>query len=365
MSATMPLLLHVFASFATGGPQVRFTRLVNRMGGAFRHAVVAMDSNYDARNLLDPALDVRFPAVCVAKRAVGGNVLRFRAALRAIGPDLLVTSNWGSIEWAGARMGTGVPHLHLEDGFGPEEQSGQLPRRVLARRLLLRRATVVLPSRTLFRIAREEWKLPQERLRLLPNGVDTSRFAPVVREGPARPVTIGTVAALRPEKNLARLIRAIARLGPDVRLVIVGDGAERPALEALAAAEGVAERVSFAGHCHDPAPLYADFDVFALSSDTEQMPLSLLEAMAAGLPVAATDVGDVAEMLDPQHRHFVVPCDDAALAGALGALVQDADMRRQLGAANRRRAEDHFAETAMVAAWEGLFRDLSAKGTPN
>ena len=117
-------------------------------------------------------MDIRFPQVSVVKGDTWANLRRFRAALREIAPDLLVTSNWGSIEWALARIGTGVPHLHMEDGFGPEERARQMPRRVLARRLLLRRATVVLPSRLLWRIATEIWRLPQSRLRLLPNGVD-------------------------------------------------------------------------------------------------------------------------------------------------------------------------------------------------
>ena len=149
MRAAAPLLLHVFATFATGGPQVRFATLANRLGGRFRHAVVAMDGRQEARALLDPALDIRFPQVGVLKGDTRGNLRRFRAALRDIAPDLLVTSNWGSIEWALARFGTGMPHLHMEDGFGPEERERQVPRRVLARRLLLRRATVVLPSRLL------------------------------------------------------------------------------------------------------------------------------------------------------------------------------------------------------------------------
>ena len=115
MRTTAPLLLHIFATFATGGAQVRFVTIANRLGGAFRHAVVAMDGHYEARALLDPALDIRFPEIGVVKGDTLGNLRRFRAALRDLRPDMLVTSNWGSIEWALARIGTGVPHLHMED----------------------------------------------------------------------------------------------------------------------------------------------------------------------------------------------------------------------------------------------------------
>jgi glycosyltransferase involved in cell wall biosynthesis len=228
---------------------------------------------------------------------------------------------------------------------------------VLARRLLLRRCTVVLPSRTLWRIARQEWRLPEDRLRYVPNGIDLARFAPRRREGaPGEDPVIGTVAALRNEKNLARLLRAFRLLpeGRGARLVIVGDGPERAGLERLAAELGLGGRVRFTGQVDDPARLYAGFDIFALSSDTEQMPLSVLEAMAAGLPVAATDVGDVRDMLAAENTPFVAPCDEAALAERMRRLLDDPALRAGIGAANRARAERDFDERAMLRAWRGL-----------
>ena len=104
------------------------------------------------------------------------------------------------------------------------------------------------------------------------------------------------------------------------RLVIIGDGPERQTLERLAAELGIADRVRFAGHVAAPAAEYARFDVFALPSDTEQMPLSVLEAMAAGLPVVSTDVGDVRAMVAEENAPLLVPKDDAALA-ALDRLI--------------------------------------------
>jgi glycosyltransferase involved in cell wall biosynthesis len=350
-----PLLLHVYATFAVGGPQVRFAALANRFGRDYRHAIVAMDGNLACRERLDPALDVSFPPIDIQKGATLANRARFRAALRALRPDGLVTSNWGSIEWAMANLPRLVRHIHVEDGFGPEERDRQLPRRVWMRRLLLRGATVAVPSRTLYRIADEVWRLPRQSLRYVPNGIDLDRFA-VAHQTGAMPV-IGTVAALRPEKNLARLLRAFAIVRATVpcRLVIAGDGPARPALEALAAELGVAADVAFPGHVTDTPALFAGWDIAALSSDTEQMPLAVLEAMAASLPVAATDVGDVATMLAPANAPFVVPRDDAALAGALAHLLADPALRAALGAANRARAAAAFDQRAMFAAWHALF----------
>jgi glycosyltransferase involved in cell wall biosynthesis len=124
---------------------------------------------------------------------------------------------------------------------------------------------------------------------------------------------------------------------------------------------GVEGRVEFVGHRTDPAPLYAGFDIFALSSDTEQMPLSVLEAMASGLPVVATNVGDVATMLDAANRSYVVPLDDNALADALRSLATKPDLRALLGSANRARVEAEFAEGDMVAAWGDLFSTLALR----
>ena len=355
-----PLVLHVFPTFDVGGAQARFTTLANRLGPRLRHLVVAMDGRYGCRERLDPALDIRFPAVEIRKGDTRGNLRRFRAALRAWQPDLLVTSNWGSIEWAlaAAIPPRSVQHLHMEDGFGPEERDRQMPRRVWTRRLVLARSLTVVPSRNLERIARTVWRLPRARVRYVPNGVDLTQAVPaaVPGEGPI----VGTVAALRAEKNVGRLLRAFTLAvgqvpeGRAARLLIVGDGPERARLEQLAKDLGIAGRVHFAGHVAQPMGLIAALDVFALSSDTEQMPLSLLEAMAAAKPVAATAVGDVAEMLAPENRRYAVQRDDAALAGALGALLDDAGVCRALGVANRARAETVYSEDRMVEAWAGL-----------
>ncbi len=142
---------------------------------------------------------------------------------------------------------------------------------------------------------------------------------------------------------------------PPGRLVIVGDGPERAGLEALAASLGIAPRVSFLGHIADPAPLYGGFDLFALSSDTEQMPIAVIEAMTAGLPVAATEVGDVRGMLAEENAPWIGPRDDSALAASLAALLGDAALRARVGAANRARALATFDQERMFAAYAALF----------
>lgn len=366
-----PLILSVFATFAVGGPQVRFAALANRFGARWRHALVAMDGRTDCIARINP--DVPFRLLPAPPSAGGIGLSRFRAirrTLRTLSPKVMLTSNWGSIEWAAmARTVPSLRHIHMEDGFNPDEISGQKPRRVQARRLILRASTIVLPSMRLLKIAREDWRLPERNLHYIPNGLDLARYCPhgeaahlaPAGEGPV----IGTVAKLRTEKNLSRLLRAAALLHGEripFRLLIVGDGPERPVLEALANTLGIAHLTRFAGNMSDPAAVYRAMDVFALSSDTEQMPFSVLEAMASGLSVAATDVGDVSLMLAAENTPYLAPRDDAALARALGPLLADPGLRAALGRANRAKAERDYGQETMFGAYAALIEAGSAEG---
>jgi glycosyltransferase involved in cell wall biosynthesis len=353
-----PLILSVFPTFAVGGAQSRFTTIANHFGRHWRHAIVAMDGNLAARERLDPRLDITLPPVEIRKGDTLGNVRRFRAVLAALQPDAMLTHNFGSIEWAIANRLGPVHHVHVEDGFGPEERERQLPRRVWLRRAFLHGRTVALPSQNLMRIARDVWRLDSRWVRYVPNGIDLARFAgpPLPAPWPGDGPVIGTVTALRPEKNLARMLRAfrLAIENAPARLVIIGDGPERPGLERLAAELGVADRVHFTGHVSQPTKLIKALDIFAMSSDTEQMPMSLLEAMAGGVPAASTDVGDIRAMLPEEGRRFVTALDDRALAEALSALIADPGLRCVLGAASREKAEREFDQAAMFRAWADL-----------
>ena len=343
-----------------GGAQSRFITLANHYGPTWRHAIVAMDGITLARERLDPGLHVTFPDVRIRKGDLLGNLRRFRDVIRFLCPTTMLTHNFGSIEWAISNRLSLVHHVHVEDGFGPEERNTQLRRRVWLRRVFLRQRSIVLPSQSLLRIARQIWQMDSKRLHYVPNGVDLGRFGSPKSglswsgEGPV----IGTVAALRPEKNIGRLIRAFHSVvsHTPARLVIVGDGPQRSELESLAATLGISSLVHFMGHAALPDALLSSFDIFAISSDTEQMPISLLEAMATGLPVAATDVGDIGAMLPDAGRAFVTPCNDAALASALTTLIQNTDLRASLGQASKAKAAQSFGQTDMVERWSSLLQ---------
>jgi glycosyltransferase involved in cell wall biosynthesis len=361
----LPLtLLHVFSSFKVGGAQVRFSALANHFGGRYRHLIMTMDGATECAERLNPSVDYQMVSMSVPKNSTLTNFFTLRRRLASLRPDLLVTYNWGTTEWALANTPPRIRHLHVEDGFGLDEAERQLRRRVLFRRVVLSLgSTVVLPSRTLWRIAAEQWHLNPQRLRYIPNGIDCQRFSHAadsamtgLRRNPGE-LLVGTVAALRPEKNLHRLIAAFARLRPDVnaRLVVVGGGPERTALEQTVRQHNLGDAVLFTGPLAAPERVLAKLDLFALSSDTEQMPVSILEAMASGLAIATVDVGDVREMLSPANRPYVVPRDELALAGIVRTLLVDGAARRRIGNANRAHVAAAYDQARMFADWGRLF----------
>jgi glycosyltransferase involved in cell wall biosynthesis len=346
-----------------------------------------MDGQFDAAKNLSSEPGVLLENVPLRKsgRPSISNIGVIRATLRRIRPDLLLTYNWGAAEWALAnRLFRLCPQIHFESGFGPEEsQSLQLRRRVLARKLFLAHCNrVVVPSLTLYDLAYRIWHVSRDRLLYLPNGVDVRAYDRTPDENLLRALSIaddvpvvGTVAGLRPEKNLLRLIRVFSAIPLEfgAQLVIVGNGPEEAVLRAAAARTCHPDRIVFAGQLRDPSLLLQRFDVFALTSDTEQMPNAVLEAMAAGRAIAATDVGDTRRMVSEENAPFIISRDNEdGLTDAIVALLRDHPLRQRLGISNRRRAERHFSLDEMVSRYDHLYRETicdvgpdSAASRPN
>ncbi|MFK7740908.1 MAG: glycosyltransferase family 4 protein [Planctomycetota bacterium] len=363
---------HVFATFGRGGPQVRAVQLMQHLGDTVEHVVMAMDGCTDAAGMLDDNTRERVSFASPPPLARGGfGAMRKaqRAWLRTVQPNLVLTYNWGSIETVAAARSARLPLVHHEDGFGPEEASKRLLRRSLFRRWLLRKVPVVVPSTVLSAIAKDEWGVRDASLHHLVNGVDLERFAPRARAGDDAfdaaalaqdAFVLGSVGGLRPEKDHHNLLHALTRLPANVVAVIVGSGALEGDLHALVTQFELDDRVVFAGHTNDTAASYARFDAFVLSSRTEQMPIAMLEAMACGLPVVATDVGDVRRVLPSEPDPMVVPREDAdALAAGVLRVLEDPELRRQLGQANRQTVEERYEATACLERFAQLYRDCA------
>lgn len=358
-------MLHVFPSFGAGGVPIRITAVMNHFGDRCRHTVIALDGNADAADRIEPGVDMRILHPEISKKHPVRTLSAISGHLRKINPDILLTFNWGATEWALVnRFSTRIRNIHFESGFGPEEAVRQKFRRVLFRRSALRRAErIVVPSENLVRIVRDNWRFDPDKIQLIPNGVDCERYGatpePAALPGfdAAASTVIGTVAPLRAEKNIGWMIESFSRVAATgtARLLIVGDGPTRRTLEAMAQASPAADRIHFAGYIGQPEKVFGLMDVFAMSSDTEQMPNALLQAMAAGRPVISTDVGDVRPIVSAGNRDFVFPVGDAAgYDRGLAAMIADRELRTRLGSANRQRAVDVYSMDKMLAAYRKL-----------
>jgi len=369
-------ILHVHSTFSLGGKEARAVRLMNAFGDRAEHAIIsAMPDRLGARDAIDRPVKAGFPkdAPPLTGSPTPARLLKLARYLR--GFDLVLTYNWGAFDAVMARrmfakVLTLPPLVHHEDGFNEDEAKQLNGRRNLYRRLGLPAACrLVVPSERLDKIARTVWRRAPVRI---PNGIAVERFLkppepdaiPGFERQPGE-VVIGTVAGLRAVKNLPRLVRAFAAMTDKAaRLVIVGEGPESERIAAEARARGVAARILMPGFLADPARWIGHFDIFALSSDSEQFPISLIEAMAAGLPAVATAVGDVSAIVSLDNRPLIVePDDEPAFAAALDSLSDRADLRRAIGLANREKAAAEFDERAMIAHYARLYGE--AIGRPD
>jgi len=222
-------------------------------------------------------------------------------------------------------------------------------------------STVVCVSETERRVGIVARTCRADRTVVIPNAVDARLHEPGRRAERLRPLLV-SVGRLKSPKDFHTLLNALGRLhGVEYDALIVGDGPDRPELATLLEQLGLGDRVRLCGERDDIPELLASADCFVLASRSEGLPMSILEAMAAGLPVVASDVGGVAELVDDGVTGLLVaPRDADRLAEALRRVLADVDLRRRLGAAGRRRVEERFGLERFRAAHVALYDELLA-----
>lgn len=367
-------ILHLHSAFDLGGKEARAVRLMNAFGDAARHTIVSgVPDALGARVAIDKR--VKYEIAQDAPSLTGRpSVARYEALARFMRRfDLVLTYNWGAVDAVMARrvFGKGLPPLvHHEDGFNEDEATGLKRERNVYRRLALPAAhALVVPSQTLHGIALRAWKQPPARVHRIANGIATGLYAkkPEVKAIPgflprAGEVVIGALAGLRAVKDLPVLVRAAGGLPGRVRLVIIGEGPERAAIQQAATVMGIADRLVMPGFLDRPWRYVGHFDILALSSKSEQFPISVVEAMAAGVPVASLPVGDVATMVAAENAPFIAAHgDEVRLRDVLQPLVLDADLRARIGAANRAKAVAEYDEGVMIDRYRALYEGAMAR----
>lgn len=368
-----PLLIaHVIHRLAVGGLENGLVNLINRLDPArFRHAVICMTeySDFAARIRRD---DVRLVALGKRPGQDLGALARLWRCLRGLRPDIVHTRNIGTLECQIVARLAGAPaRIHGEHGFDASDVDGSNRRYRMLRRAIAPLVHRFVPmSRDLAEWLERDIGIVRGKIFQIYNGVDADRFRPGRDRSMLPPsldadgaLIVGTVGRLDPIKNHTHLVAALGALrrrhpwGERVRAVIAGDGPARPAIEAAAREHGVADAVWLAGNVDDVPALLRSFDVYCLPSSNEGISNTILEAMATGLPVVASNVGGNPELVLPGRTGTLFPAGDVdALAGALAAYLGDEKLRTEHGTAARDRVLMHFSLDRMVQAYAELYR---------
>jgi glycosyltransferase involved in cell wall biosynthesis len=361
-------ILHTEASLGWGGQEIRV--LTEARGVARRGHEVAIAAPAQARIFTEaPRYGVEAIALPIGRKRVGALLaLRGLIARRAFD---VVNTHSSTDSWLAAlacRSLAGAPPI-----VRTRHISAPVPRNA-ATRWLYNGAIerIVTTGERLRTQVIGETGAEDARVISIPTGIDLERFRPADRRAAraalglesAAPI-VGIVATLRSWKGHRYLLQALATMQrSDVRLIVVGDGPQRAALEALAAQLGIAERVQFAGNQPDVAPWMQSFDVFCLPSyANEGVPQALMQAMACGLAVVTTPVGSIAEIVTPGETGVIVAPEDAtALRDAIVALLDDAPRRNALGTNAAQVASERFGEARMVDAMLDVFHQAARRG---
>lgn len=301
-------------------------------------------------------------------------MLQHRRAFRWLDPDLVHfnLSTMSSCQWAlaAALSIPGLPVVVLE--HSPVGTWSALSNRL--KRITSARADAhVAVGHAAARLIEELGGLPAGSMRVIHSGVPIEALDQSVVTDPAV-FTVGMLSRHDPVKGIDRAIRAVAQMGPGTRLVVVGDGPQRPELESLVDELGVADRVELRGWDDHARRQLASFDVYLLPSQLEAFPVTVMEAMQAGVPVVATEVGSIREAIDHGETGMVLGPGDTAAGGrraedallaeivsSLTVLRDDPALRTSMGERARAVGLERFDAARGVAAWEALYDEVLSR----
>jgi len=375
-----PLITHIIYRLGIGGMENGLVNLINYMPAErYRHAIICLtDYTEFANRIRRPNVEL----VSLHKRAGKdfGLYARLYRAIRALNPDIVHTRNMAAIEGQVVAACSGISaRVHSEHGREGADLHGTY------RKYNLMRKTIqplvghyIAVSRDLAGWLVDTVGVPNRKVTQIYNGVDSEKFYP--RSGTRTPIgpqgfagdkdiVIGSVGRLAQVKDFSTLIRAFHSLrtmwpegAPRLRLLIVGDGPQRAECERLLVELGLGEQVWLAGDRNDVPELMRAMDLFVLPSLGEGISNTILEAMACGLPVIATEVGGNPELVAPGKTGILIPAaDHEKMAQALLTYVQDPARMAQEGRAARAEIEEQFSMDAMVAGYMRVYDTVLAR----
>lgn len=362
-----PLVAHVLYRLDVGGLENILVELINGMPeGDYRHAVICIADYTRFRERL--RADVPVYALNKAPGLGIGMFVRFWRLIRELRPDIVHSSNLAALECQPVAALAGVrARVHAEHGWDVADLHGTNRKYQLMRRFLSRWVhRHIAVSADLARYLVERVEVPASRVRHIYNGVSTQRYAPALPPIERDVFVIGTVGRMQRVKDQITLARAFVKLRERVpeafartQLMLIGEGPEQASVAAILEDAGVAEQAWLPGNREDIPEQLQRMDIFALPSLAEGIPVTVLEAMATGLPVVASRVGGLPELvIDGETGTLIPPGDADALADALAGYLRDPDRLRDEGRRARDRAEQSFSLGTMVSRYSELYGEL-------
>jgi sugar transferase (PEP-CTERM/EpsH1 system associated) len=367
-----PVVCQLVHGLPIGGTEVLVDRLIRRLSDRYRFVVACLDEVGElGQRLIDDGIELHplgrrpgFDWRCVRRLA---------RCVRDSGAQMVHAHQYTPYAYitAARLLGGRPPVLFTEHGrFYPDLSSAK--RRLFNRLLTCRHDRFVAVGGAVKQALIEKEGLPAERIEVVYNGAASEPASPsaewraeVRREFGAAgdEFVVLQVARLDPIKDhttaLKSLAAAVSR-NPRIRLVLVGDGPERPTIERQIVDLGLQRSVTMLGQRGDVPVLLAAADAFLLTSVSEGLPVTIIEAMAAGLPVVSTGVGGVPEIIDDGDTGLLAPAGDVdALAQAMLRISQDANLRESLAARGRERAASRFSEERMIERYHSLYAELT------
>lgn len=363
----IPLIVHVIYRLECGGLQTVLAECINHMPAQdYRHAVICLtDFTEYAQTITRLGVELH-----TLQKPPGRAVLthfKLWKLLRGLRPSVIHTYNVSAIEYNLTALLAGVPvRIHAEHGRNLVELDGNHKTYNFIRRLLVPIIHAYVPvSLDLAKWLRQTIGVPSKKIAIVPNGVDTVRYAPSnsAENATLKQICIGTVGrvdAIKNHKALLDTFRLLLERFPapkfDLRLAIVGDGPLLQELREQVLQETWAHRVWLPGERRDVADIMRNFSIFVLPSLSEATPVTVLEAMATSLPVVASRVGGVPQLvLDWQTGLLVEPSNLDALANAIATYITSPQLRAQHGAAGRMHVLTNHSILQMVAKYHSLY----------
>jgi len=370
---SLPLIAHVVHALGVGGLENGVVNLINRLPRErYRHAVVCLTGHDEFSRRIERE-DVVVHSLHKREGHDLGLYGRLWTTFRELRPAIVHTRNLATLEAQVIAALAGVRgRVHGEHGRDVHDLDNRSRKYRWLRRALAPLITHFIPlSRELEAYLTDGVGVPRERVTRIVNGVDTERFRPGSGErgvlpegfgGPDRVVvgTVGRLAAVKDPVNLAQAFVALLRERPErrrwLRLVVVGDGALYGAIRERLDAAGAGDLAWLPGRRDDVPEVLRALDVFVLPSLAEGISNTILEAMASGLPVVATDVGGNAELVVEGATGTLVPrADPGALAAGIARYLDQPELRRRHGRAARERAVAELSLDAMVQRYQGVY----------